>query len=137
MTLYFTHNILCTKNNICHNIIHIFCVSDCGVQVAMLIINSVFLMICKSMFCSTVRLVMYGCVTLMKHVKQLDGDFFFTDCLFFGAIVSATDPGLTLQSFSSNNLKRKFIFDYLNCSKLFGNRQKYELTVLTILSKRD
>lgn len=37
---------------------------------------------------------MYGCVTLMKQVKQLDGDFFFTDCLFFGAIVSATDPGM-------------------------------------------
>ena len=39
------------------------------------------------------RLLMYGCVTLMKQVGQLDGDFFFTDCLFFGAIVSATDPG--------------------------------------------
>lgn len=36
---------------------------------------------------------MYGCVMLMKQVGQLDGDFFFTDCLFFGAIVSATDPG--------------------------------------------
>lgn len=36
---------------------------------------------------------MYGCVMLMKQVEQLDGDFFFTDCLFFGAIVSATDPG--------------------------------------------
>lgn len=38
-------------------------------------------------------LLMYGCVMLMKQVGQLDGDFFFTDCLFFGAIVSATDPG--------------------------------------------
>lgn len=37
---------------------------------------------------------MYGCVTLMKQVGQLNGDFFFTDCLFFGAIVSATDPGM-------------------------------------------
>lgn len=36
---------------------------------------------------------MYGCVTLMKQVSQLGGDFFFTDCLFYGAIVSATDPG--------------------------------------------
>lgn len=36
---------------------------------------------------------MYGCVTLMKQMGQLNGDFFFTDCLFFGAIVSATDPG--------------------------------------------
>lgn len=41
----------------------------------------------------SLRLLMYGCVTLMKQVDQLDGDFFFTDCLFFGAIVSATDPG--------------------------------------------
>lgn len=37
---------------------------------------------------------MYGIVTLMKQVGQLGGDFFFTDCLFFGAIVSATDPGM-------------------------------------------
>lgn len=37
---------------------------------------------------------MYGCVMLMKQVGQLNGDFFFTDCLFFGAIVSATDPGI-------------------------------------------
>jgi hypothetical protein len=42
---------------------------------------------------SLYRLLMYGCVTLMKQVGQLDGDFFFTDCLLFGAIVSATDPG--------------------------------------------
>lgn len=44
-------------------------------------------------FLSSNRLLMYGCVTLMKHVSQLGGDFFFTDCLFYGAIVSATDPG--------------------------------------------
>lgn len=36
---------------------------------------------------------MYGCVTLMKATGQLAGDFYFTDCLLFGAIVSATDPG--------------------------------------------
>lgn len=36
---------------------------------------------------------MYGFVSFMKAVGQLGGDFFFTDCLFFGAIVSATDPG--------------------------------------------
>lgn len=47
----------------------------------------------------SLRLLMYGCVTLMKQVGQLDGDFFFTDCLFFGAIVSATDPGLSAHSF--------------------------------------
>lgn len=44
---------------------------------------------------------MYGCVMLMKQVGQLDGDFFFTDCLFFGAIVSATDPGTRFLSFQA------------------------------------
>lgn len=39
------------------------------------------------------RLIMYGFVLIMKVVGQLGGDFYFTDCLFFGAIVSATDPG--------------------------------------------
>uniref|UniRef100_A0A674PNJ9 Solute carrier family 9 member A6a n=1 Tax=Takifugu rubripes TaxID=31033 RepID=A0A674PNJ9_TAKRU len=43
--------------------------------------------------CFVIGLLMYGCVMLMKQMRQLDGDFFFTDCLFFGAIVSATDPG--------------------------------------------
>ncbi len=37
---------------------------------------------------------MYGCVVFMKAIGQLGGDFFFTDCLFFGAIVSSTDPGI-------------------------------------------
>lgn len=37
---------------------------------------------------------MYGCVALMKVTGQLAGDFYFTDCLLFGAIVSATDPGM-------------------------------------------
>lgn len=37
---------------------------------------------------------MYGCVALMKVTGQLGGDFYFTDCLLFGAIVSATDPGI-------------------------------------------
>lgn len=40
------------------------------------------------------RLIMYGFVSFMKVVGQLGGDFYFTDCLFFGAIVSATDPGM-------------------------------------------
>ena len=44
--------------------------------------------------CAPARLLMYGCVTLMKQIGQLGGDFFFTDCLLFGAIVSATDPGM-------------------------------------------
>ncbi|KAM9795017.1 sodium/hydrogen exchanger 6a isoform 2-T2 [Neosynchiropus ocellatus] len=50
--------------------------------------------------CFVIGLLMYGCVTLMKHVGQLRGDFFFTDCLFFGAIVSATDPVTVLAIFN-------------------------------------
>ncbi|XP_036379894.1 sodium/hydrogen exchanger 6-like [Megalops cyprinoides] len=50
--------------------------------------------------CFVIGLVMYGCVMLMKQVGQLGGDFFFTDCLFFGAIVSATDPVTVLAIFN-------------------------------------
>uniref|UniRef100_A0A8C7ZLD5 Sodium/hydrogen exchanger n=1 Tax=Oryzias sinensis TaxID=183150 RepID=A0A8C7ZLD5_9TELE len=50
--------------------------------------------------CFFIGLLMYGCVTLMKQVGQLHGDFFFTDCLFFGAIVSATDPVTVLAIFN-------------------------------------
>lgn len=50
--------------------------------------------------CFVIGLLMYGCVMLMKQVQQLDGDFFFTDCLFFGAIVSATDPVTVLAIFN-------------------------------------
>nr|XP_046262301.1 sodium/hydrogen exchanger 6a isoform X3 [Scatophagus argus] len=50
--------------------------------------------------CFVIGLLMYGCVMLMKQVGQLAGDFFFTDCLFFGAIVSATDPVTVLAIFN-------------------------------------
>ncbi|XP_055034457.2 sodium/hydrogen exchanger 6a [Misgurnus anguillicaudatus] len=50
--------------------------------------------------CFIIGLLMYGCVMLMKQIGQLDGEFFFTDCLFFGAIVSATDPVTVLAIFS-------------------------------------
>ncbi|XP_050983985.1 sodium/hydrogen exchanger 6a [Labeo rohita] len=50
--------------------------------------------------CFIIGLVMYGCVTMMKHIGHLGGDFFFTDCLFFGAIVSATDPVTVLAIFN-------------------------------------
>ncbi|KAB5571262.1 hypothetical protein PHYPO_G00222990 [Pangasianodon hypophthalmus] len=50
--------------------------------------------------CFIIGLLMYGCVMLMKHTGQLGGDFFFTDCLFFGAIVSATDPVTVLAIFN-------------------------------------
>ncbi|XP_062309547.1 sodium/hydrogen exchanger 6-like isoform X1 [Osmerus eperlanus] len=50
--------------------------------------------------CFVIGLLMYGCVSFMKAVGQLRGDFFFTDCLFFGAIVSATDPVTVLAIFN-------------------------------------
>ncbi|XP_038159015.1 sodium/hydrogen exchanger 6-like isoform X2 [Cyprinodon tularosa] len=53
--------------------------------------------------CFFIGLIMYGFVTFMKAVGQIGGDFFFTDCLFFGAIVSATDPVTVLAIF--NELK--------------------------------
>lgn len=40
------------------------------------------------------RLIMYGFVKAMVHIGQLKGwEFHFTDCLFFGSLMSATDPG--------------------------------------------
>ncbi|TMS14092.1 sodium/hydrogen exchanger 6 isoform X1 [Larimichthys crocea] len=53
--------------------------------------------------CFVIGLIMYGFVSFMKIVGQLGGDFYFTDCLFFGAIVSATDPVTVLAIF--NELK--------------------------------
>lgn len=37
---------------------------------------------------------MYGVVKLMQAIGQLTDKFYYTDCLFFGAIISATDPGM-------------------------------------------
>ncbi|XP_056267114.1 sodium/hydrogen exchanger 6-like isoform X1 [Pseudoliparis swirei] len=53
--------------------------------------------------CFVIGLIMYGVVSFMKVVGQLGGDFYFTDCLFFGAIISATDPVTVLAIF--NDLK--------------------------------
>ncbi|XP_053362013.1 sodium/hydrogen exchanger 6a isoform X1 [Clarias gariepinus] len=50
--------------------------------------------------CFIIGLLMYGCVMLMKYTGQLAGEFFFTDCLFFGAIISATDPVTVLAIFN-------------------------------------
>lgn len=48
----------------------------------------------------------------MKVTGQLGGDFYFTDCLLFGAIVSATDPGMLDGYFPPH-------FTYLICSELW------------------
>ncbi len=43
---------------------------------------------------------MYGVVKLMQVLGQLTDKFYYTDCLFFGAIISATDPGTSSLSSS-------------------------------------
>ncbi|KAG8452150.1 hypothetical protein GDO86_004081 [Hymenochirus boettgeri] len=50
--------------------------------------------------CFIIGNLMYGVVTLMKFVGQLNGKFYYTDCLFFGAIISATDPVTVLAIFN-------------------------------------
>ncbi|KAF7237418.1 Sodium/hydrogen exchanger 6, partial [Varanus komodoensis] len=49
--------------------------------------------------CLVIGSIMYSCVALMKVMGQLGGDFYFTDCLLFGAIASATDPVTVLAIF--------------------------------------
>ncbi|XP_063809138.1 sodium/hydrogen exchanger 7 isoform X3 [Pseudophryne corroboree] len=50
--------------------------------------------------CFIIGNLMYGVVQLMKLVGQLSGKFYYTDCLFFGAIISATDPVTVLAIFN-------------------------------------
>ncbi|XP_070607035.1 sodium/hydrogen exchanger 7 isoform X2 [Erythrolamprus reginae] len=50
--------------------------------------------------CFIIGNLMYGVVKLMKLVGQLSDKFFYTDCLFFGAIISATDPVTVLAIFN-------------------------------------
>uniref|UniRef100_A0A8C7XT00 Sodium/hydrogen exchanger n=1 Tax=Oryzias sinensis TaxID=183150 RepID=A0A8C7XT00_9TELE len=50
--------------------------------------------------CFVIGNMMYGVVTLMKAVGQLTDKFYYTDCLFFGAIISATDPVTVLAIFN-------------------------------------
>ncbi|XP_078246469.1 sodium/hydrogen exchanger 7 isoform X1 [Pogona vitticeps] len=50
--------------------------------------------------CFIIGNLMYGVVKLMKLVGQLSDKFYYTDCLFFGAIISATDPVTVLAIFN-------------------------------------
>ncbi|RVE74080.1 hypothetical protein OJAV_G00037630 [Oryzias javanicus] len=50
--------------------------------------------------CFVIGNMMYGVVMLMKAVGQLTDKFYYTDCLFFGAIISATDPVTVLAIFN-------------------------------------
>ncbi|KAG9351065.1 hypothetical protein JZ751_024955, partial [Albula glossodonta] len=51
--------------------------------------------------CAVIGASMYGFVKLMVHLGQAgDGDFHLTDCLLFGALISATDPVTVLAIFA-------------------------------------
>ncbi|XP_031452141.1 sodium/hydrogen exchanger 9 [Phasianus colchicus] len=51
--------------------------------------------------CIVIGLIMYGFVKAMVHIGQLKGwEFHFTDCLFFGSLMSATDPVTVLAIFN-------------------------------------
>ncbi|XP_030312033.1 sodium/hydrogen exchanger 9 isoform X2 [Calypte anna] len=50
--------------------------------------------------CIVIGLIMYGFVKAMVHIGLLKGwEFHFTDCLFFGSLMSATDPVTVLAIF--------------------------------------
>ncbi|KAE8604272.1 hypothetical protein XENTR_v10014649 [Xenopus tropicalis] len=50
--------------------------------------------------CVVIGLIMYGFVKAMMQLGQIQkGDFHFTDCLFFGSLMSATDPVTVLAIF--------------------------------------
>uniref|UniRef100_A0A3Q3W138 Sodium/hydrogen exchanger n=1 Tax=Mola mola TaxID=94237 RepID=A0A3Q3W138_MOLML len=53
-----------------------------------------------AMSCFVIGNLMYGVVKLMQAVGQLTDKFYYTDCLFFGAIISATDPVTVLAIFN-------------------------------------
>ncbi|MGH0136335.1 UNVERIFIED_CONTAM: hypothetical protein FKN15_036033 [Acipenser sinensis] len=47
------------------------------------------------------RAIMFGFVQIMSNLGQTEGmDLFFTDCLYFGALMSATDPVTVLAIFT-------------------------------------
>uniref|UniRef100_A0A8V0YTQ6 Sodium/hydrogen exchanger n=1 Tax=Gallus gallus TaxID=9031 RepID=A0A8V0YTQ6_CHICK len=51
--------------------------------------------------CIVIGLIMYGFVKAMVRLGQLKGwEFHFTDCLFFGSLMSATDPVTVLAIFN-------------------------------------
>ncbi|XP_016337320.1 sodium/hydrogen exchanger 7-like isoform X1 [Sinocyclocheilus anshuiensis] len=50
--------------------------------------------------CFIIGNLMYGVVKMMQVLGQLTDKFYYTDCLFFGAIISATDPVTVLAIFN-------------------------------------
>ncbi|XP_056607562.1 sodium/hydrogen exchanger 7 [Triplophysa dalaica] len=53
--------------------------------------------------CFVIGNLMYGVVKLMQVLGQLTDKFYYTDCLFFGAVISATDPVTVLAIFNELN----------------------------------
>ncbi|MBN3326761.1 SL9A9 protein, partial [Atractosteus spatula] len=57
--------------------------------------------------CAVIGGSMYGFVKLMVHAGHIkEGDFHLTDCLFFGALMSATDPVTVLAIFADLRVDR-------------------------------
>uniref|UniRef100_A0A8C1EY06 Sodium/hydrogen exchanger n=2 Tax=Cyprinus carpio TaxID=7962 RepID=A0A8C1EY06_CYPCA len=50
--------------------------------------------------CFVIGNLMYGVVKMMQVLGQLTDKFYYTDCLFFGAVISATDPVTVLAIFN-------------------------------------
>nr|XP_032834380.1 sodium/hydrogen exchanger 6 isoform X2 [Petromyzon marinus] len=50
--------------------------------------------------CFVIGMITWGAVKLMQAVGQFTDNFYFTDCLLFGAIISATDPVTVLAIFA-------------------------------------
>ncbi|GCC16886.1 hypothetical protein chiPu_0021451, partial [Chiloscyllium punctatum] len=69
--------------------------------------------------CTVIGLIMYGCVKLMALIGQLSRDFYFTDCLLFGAFISATDPGTSIVAYQPEGVNAHN-FDVAAMFKSFG-----------------